>query len=465
MLLLVRVVLAAFFCSMFALSAGAATLEGIYKLAQQNDALLKAQSATAQANRETGNIYRAVLLPQINAGLSQAKSDTDIKGTNCDMVRAIDKSRANCSGVNTTTKRNSVTLTQQLVNAELWYDYKKGEKITKQADAQWLADELSLIVRVTDAYVNVLRTIDTYNTARTNEEAIARQLEQTQQRFNVGLIAITDVQESKASYDTARVDTLNARGNIGIAFEAVQVLTGEPLLDIAPLSEALPVRMPEPQERKKWEDVALENNPELVASALAFEAARENAKARRAAHLPTVSGSLQYNDSRVDSRFHPGSSLDDQTGNTIGVSLTVPLYSGGGISAASRQAYQQQMAAEDTLNNNRRNIVQQARSFQLAVNTDIARIAAGKQAIVSAQSAVDATQAGYDVGTRNIVDVLTSQQLLFKAKLAYSNARYQYILDALRLQQTAGTLSEDNLLKLNAWLLPEKSLARASYGI
>lgn len=442
---------------MMALPVQAETLQEVYKLAKDNDALLKSQAAQAAAGKETANIYRASLLPQASLEGNKSHSDYDIDGTRCA------KKGGHCNNVETDTDRGSLNISQKLFNMEAWYDYQKGKKQSEQAGAQYHADEMELTVRVTDAYINVLRAIDTYQTALAQEQAISRQLDQTKQRFDVGLIAITDVQESQASFDSAHVETLNAQGFIGIAFEAVQVLTGQPLESIAPLAPTLPIKMPEPTTQAEWEALALSNNPDLAVSALAVDAARNNAKARKSAHLPTVYGTYQHNDINSDIHSNPGNAFDDQNGDVVAVNLSIPLFSGGGVSAQRRQAYQQQMATEDNHTNNTRQTVQKARSYHLAVTTDIQRVAAQQQAIVSAQSALDATQAGYEVGTRNIVDVLDAEQRLYQAKLSHSNARYRYIIDMLRLLQTAGTLSEDNLLKLNEFLLPEQSLSRAAY--
>ncbi|HSC75947.1 MAG TPA: TolC family outer membrane protein [Pseudomonadales bacterium] len=444
-------------CAVLIYPASAETLQEVYQLARQNDALLKAQEASAAAGRETGNIYKSALLPQAELGASKVKSDTDLRGVRCSRLTG------NCNNVDTDTTRTAVSVSQALLNMEAWYDFQQGKKLSEQADAQYRSDEMELLVRVTQAYVGVLRAIDNYQTALAQEKAIERQLEQTRQRFDVGLIAITDVQESQATYDSAHVETLSALGNIGIAFEAVEVLTGQPLEKIAPLADGLPVKMPQPETQAEWERLALENNPDLAVSALSVDAARENAKARKAAHLPTIYGSFEHSNEDNEIDYNPGSANDDQNGNVIALNLRIPLYSGGGISASRRQAYQQQLAAEETFTNNQRNAVQGARSYYLAVSTDIQRVAAQQQAIVSAKSALDATQAGYEVGTRNIVDVLDAEQSLYRAKFLYANARYQYILNMLRLLQTAGTLSDDNVLKLNQWLQPEKSYSRSQF--
>ena len=444
-------------CAALVSPVGAETLQEVYQLARQNDALLKAQAATAAAGRETGNIYRSALLPQAEIGGTKYKSDMDIGGYRCAAAGG------NCNNVETDSTRTAVSVSQSILNMEAWYDFQQGKKLSEQADAQYRSDEMELLVRVTQVYIGVLRAIDNYQTALAQEKAIERQLEQTKQRFDVGLIAITDVQESQATYDSAHVETLSALGNIGIAFEAVQVLTGQPLEKIAPLADGLPVKMPQPEAQAEWERLALENNPDLAVSALSVDAARANAKARKAAHLPTVYGSFEHSDEDGSIDYNPGNLDDDQNGNVIALNLRIPLYSGGGISASRRQAYQQQIAAEETYTNNQRNAVQGARSYYLAVSTDIQRVAAQQQAIVSAQSALDATQAGYEVGTRNIVDVLDAEQRLYRAKFLYANARYQYILNTLRLLQTAGTLSDDNVLKLNQWIEPEKSYSRSQF--
>lgn len=447
----------------------AETLEDVFQEAKQNDAQLKAQAAQAAAGRETGNIYKAQLLPQAALGATKSRSKNDIHGYRCSGsgsgAGAAGFGNGHCDDVRSNTTSSDLTVTQTLFNMEQWYDFQKGKKLGDQADAQYRVDEMEFMVRVVEVYIGVLRAIDAHQTALAQEKAIERQLEQAKQRFDVGLIAITDVQESQATYDSARVETVSALGNIGIAFEAVEQLTGKRLDKIAPLSADLPIKMLQPEAQAEWEKLALENNPGLSVATLAVDAARENAKARRSAHLPTLYGSFQHSNSDGDINYGNGFGTlnDDMNGNAVAINLRIPLYSGGGVSAARRQAYQQQIATEEKLTDSQRSVVQGARSYHLAVTTDIQRVAAQKQAIVSAQSALDATQAGYEVGTRNIVDVLDAEQRLYRVKWLYSTARYQYILDTLRLLQTAGTLTEANVLTLNQWMEPEKSYERSQF--
>lgn len=444
----------------------AETLEEVYQLAKQNDALLKSQAAQAAADRETGNIYKARLLPQADINATKSRSKTDIDGYRCSSTGSSSfggTGSGHCDDVRNRSTTSNLTVSQTLFNMEAWYDFQKGKKISEQADAKYEADEMEFMVHVVDTYINALHAIDTYQTALAQEKAIERQLEQAKQRFDVGLIAITDVQESQASYDAAHVETLSAQGAIGIAFEAIEQLTGQRIEKISPLASDFPVKMIQPEAQAEWEKLALANNPNLSVAALGVDAARDNAKARRAAHLPTLYGSFQHSNSDGDANYGFGTMNDDMNGNTVALNLRIPLYSGGGVSAARRQAYQQQIAAEEKLTDSQRTVVQGARSYHLAVTTDIQRVSAQKQAIVSAQSALDATQAGYEVGTRNIVDLLDAEQRLHRAQMLYSTARYQYILDTLHLLQVAGTLTEDNVLKLNQWIQPDKSYSRAQF--
>lgn len=425
-------------CGWMSPSLQAETLSEIFALASDNDAQLKSARYSWLADREVAAISRAALLPQISLGASYSESDYD------------------SSSIDTEAEQYSATLSQSLFNMGNWASYQQGKQLANQADAQFRKNEQDLIVRVARAYTSALAALDAYETAKAEEAAIGRQLEQTKQRFEVGLIAITDVHESQASFDTAVVKRVKSQGDIGIAFEALEVITGQQIHGINPLTEAFPVNMPETS-RDEWVNLALSNNPDLIASRYAVEAARENARAKSAAHLPTLSGQIQYNDQ--DTRLSPGFDTD-QKGAVVTFSLNVPLYSGGGISASKRQAWYQLDAAREKLTSVERNAIQAARSQHLAVSTDVASVKAQQQAIISAQSALDATRAGYDVGTRNIVDVLNAEKLLYQTKLAWLNSRYQFIIDMLELKAVSGTLVPADIYGFEQWLDKETLLSR-----
>ena len=220
-------------------------------------------------------------------------------------------------------------------------------------------------------------------------------------------------------------------------------------------------RAQRPLDRAAWVDFALENNFSLQAARHAEEAARQNAKANKMEHAPTISGSFAYNDYSTNGDYTndpgtgletpPDSKLEDQVWQ---ISLEMPLYSGGAISARRRQSAQEYNAARENLINLTRNTVTSTRSLHMTVLSDISRVAARKKSIVSSQSALDATQAGYEVGTRNVVDVLNAQNTLFVAQRDYYNSRYDYIVNMLRLKEQAGILSPKDVYTLDAVLEP-----------
>lgn len=419
-------------------AAWADTLTEIYQLALENDAQLKAAKANVASGREFKNLFRAGLLPQINA--SYTISDSDFDDTSGGVT------------LPTTDERDtlSVSLSQNLFDLSVWYDYQRGNKLTEQAEATFAFDQQDLIVRVAEAYFNVLGAQANLSSAIAEETAIQRQLEQTQQRFDVGLIPITDVHEARAAYDSAVVARLAEEGNLGIAFEALTVITGESHDDLWELKEGFKAENPSPAARTEWVQFALDNNFQLKASKLGVDAALENSRSARSGHMPTVTGSFSYTDSESDGQNFGSDFELDRDGTSFQISLNVPIFSGGATSANRRQAHQDYLRTLELHNFTQRNTIQNTRSLHLAVTTDAARVKARKLAITSAQSALDATQAGYEVGTRNVVDVLDAQRVLYRSQRDYANTRYSYVLNLLRLKQQAGTLSPQDLLDLNA---------------
>lgn len=430
--------------------AQADTLNEIYQLAVENDHQLKADEAAYRSAREAKNIGRANLLPLISANASYSKSDLDVTQ----------------SGVTGPSEPENTTwgatLTQPLFNMAAWFGYQQGIDLTEKAEADFSAAQQDLIVRVATAYFNVLRAIDTLEASIAEENANSHQLAQTKQRFEVGLTAITDVHEAQASYDIATAQTLTARGNLGIAFEALEVLTGTAHDTIAPLKEDFPVLKPQPEARSEWVNFALQNNYALKSARLAAEASRRGAQASQAAHYPTLTASLGYSDS--DSEDGENILNNRATnGTTASLNLNVPIFEGGGTSARSRQAHGSAMQAEELYNKANRDTIQAARSLHLLVTTDVARVAARKQAITSSLSAVSATQAGYEVGTRNLVDVLQVQRTLYQARRDYSNALYDYVINQFQLKAVAGNLTPADVVKINEWLDDLAAVERAKY--
>ncbi len=442
----------------------AETLQDIYALALENDHQLKADTAAYNASKEALTIGRAGLLPQVSATASY--SDTEQTS-----VGKIQFGQPNSTyDVESQNESYSVTLTQPLFNMAAWFGYQQGIALSDQAKAQFSADQQSLIIRVSEAYFNVLRSIDNMETAQAEEKALGHQLEQTKQRFEVGLTAITDVHEAQAAFDNATATTLEALGNLGIAFEELEVLTGRSHDQVAPLVETFPVIKPEPMDRHEWVDFALQNNYSLSVAKLNSDAAQQNARSKASGHLPTVTGSYSYkdrNDTNTDLFFAGSPTVDNDTRvneqSTVAVQLDVPIFSGLRVSGERRQAYQQHMQAQELYNKTQRDIIQGARSLHLSVVTNVAQVKARQQAITSSNSALEATQAGYEVGTRNLVDVLVAQRNVYQAQRNYDDTRYGYIINMLRLKEVAGNLTPEDVLKLTQWLDAEKQVDRSTY--
>ncbi len=459
-------------CSLLAGPASADTLVDIYELALENDALLKSRVAQYNADIELEKLALAPLLPQARAGYSITDSETDTTSPNVylnpetNQLDTIDVT----STRNTDTDGYDVSLSQTLFNLSAWFGWRAGKETSLQAEATLSAAQQDLIVRVVQSYFGVLRAQDNLRASLAQERAFERQLEQTRQRFEVGLIAITDVYEAEAARDLAQVTRIVDENNVAVAKENLSVLTGQPPGELYVLGAEFDPRPPEPSDRSAWVDFALENNNQLAAARFAEEAARQNATSLKMGHAPTVTATYRYQDTETTGsirqdpeslfNFDPDS---DQTNETWQIRFDVPLFAGGSISANRRRAAEQFNVARESRINLTRNTVTQARSLHMTVMSDVSRVKARKQAIISTQSALDATQAGYEVGTRNIVDVLNAQDRLFAAQRDYANSRYDFVINSLRLKEVAGTLSPEDIARLEGFLLAPPA-ATASGG-
>lgn len=433
-------------------------LQEIYELSLKNDAQLKIAEASYRANIETEKQARSRLLPQVQADASY--SDNDNEQSNYSFLTGGPGRLSTDSDTQTTAW--GVSLNQPLFDLPAWFDFQSGKELTKQAEAQFSADQQALITRVALVYFNVLRETDNLRASKAEELATKRQLDQTQQRFDVGLIAITDVHEARAAYDAIVAQRLADEGNLATAYEAISILTGQPHANLWQLTEQFPVVDPQPVDRAQWVQFALDNNFSLKAARYASEASRQNSTSKRMEHAPTVNASLGYRDSNTDGSQDisidgtpiPGGIPGDADGTQQAamIELRVPIFTGGYVSSQRRQAAEQYNGALQQRIETERQVVQTTRARHIATMTDVQRVKARSQSIVSAQSAVDATQAGYEVGTRNVVDVLQAQRVLYAAMRDFANARYDYVMDYLRLKQLAGTLSPQDILDLNKWL-------------
>ena len=448
------------------LAMAADNLQTIYELALRNDPTIRAAEANYKAGLEFENLGRAGLLPQINAGATYNSTDLSNRGE----FPAGELLIPNNNDTKADTTAWGVSLDQRVFDMPAWFGFTEGKELTRQAQAQFAADQQDLIIRVAEAYFDVLRALDNLRVARAQERTNKRQLEQTQQRFDVGLIAITDVYESQAGFDLAVAQRLSDEGDLGVALERLSTLTGQKHDYVWLLKEDYPVLDPDPMEKEEWVNFALDNNYSIKAAAYSRDAANEFAKARKYEHAPKLTARLGYDDSSTDldrdtfgapDPNNPGETREvsssfnqDFDGTSIRLDLTLPLYSGGAISASRRQAYEQYNRAQELYAGTVRNTVQATRALHLQTTVDVATTKARRQSITSSKSAFEATQAGYEVGTRNIVDVLNVQQNLFTAARDYANARYQYVIDMLSLKREAGIISPRDVYELNNWLTP-----------
>lgn len=441
---------------------GAEDLMQIYQQARQADPTL----ATADANKGAADagigIARSPLLPQISAGLSYLHSDstsTSISaqpdGTGNYVLIPISSTGRDRS------RQAQAQLTQTLFNWKDVENLRSAHASSAGADSDYDAALQDLMVRTTSAYFNVLTAEDQLTFAKGNEKALSRQLDQAEQRYKVGLSAITDVHEARANHDAAVAQVISAKNAVDNAREAVIQITGKSFGDLKKLRKDLPLEQPQPDSAKAWVDVALKNSPVLASSEHGLDAARHYVSAQRAGFYPTLSASLVRTDTpswgtrtsnygSLASLGIPGNAISGDT--TIGITLNVPIFTGGLVSSQLHQAVFQRDAARDQVEFTRRGVIANTRNAYRAVIAGISEVEATKQAVVSAQSALDATQAGFEVGTRTIVDVLLSQQQLFQAQSAYSQARHQFVLNGLQLKASAGVASIKDVQSINALL-------------
>lgn len=419
-------------------------LVNVYQEAVNNNADLAAARAEYAARKEIVPQARAGLLPNLSAG-------ADINNTRTQIDRPA--MAATRSG-----NVYQATLSQPIFRADRWFQLQAAEAVNEQAALELSATEQNLILQSAVDYFSVLRAQDTLASTKAEEAAFKRQLDQAQERFDVGLSDKTDMLQSQASYDTSRANRIIARRQVEDAFQALTTLTNRDYNAIEGIVHTLPVLAPTPNDAKAWVDTASQQNLNLLASNYAVSAAEETLRQRKAGHAPTLDAIASYKRGDNDALgfSNPNFTGQNYGGNveerSIGVELNIPIYSGGLTSSQVREAYAQLNQSEQHREALRRQVVENTRNLHRAVNTDVEQVQARKQSIISNQSAVEATEVGYQVGTRNIVDVLDAQRQLYSSVREYNNTRYDYIIDNLRLKQAAGTLSPSDLQDLSRYL-------------
>ncbi|CAN1595578.1 TolC family outer membrane protein [Pseudomonas sp. B21-028] len=422
-------------------------LVSVYQEAVDNNADLAAARAQYGAQKEVVPQARAGLLPNLSAGADLNNSRTELDQPAMTATRSATVYQA--------------TLSQPLFRADRWFQLQAAKSVNEQASLQLSATEQNMILQSAESYFNVLRSQDNLASTKAEEAAFKRQLDQSNERFDVGLSDKTDVLQSQASYDTARANRIIAQRQVEDAFEALITLTNRQYNSIQGIVHTLPILPPVPNDAKAWVDTAAKQNLNLLASNYAVDAAEDTLRQRKAGHAPTLDAIAQYKKGDNDGLGFTNPSPTgqryggDAEQRTIGLQLSIPIYSGGLTSSQVRESYSQLTQTEQQREGLRRQVVENTRNLHRAVNTDVEQVQARRQSIISNQSAVEATEIGYQVGTRNIVDVLDAQRQLYTSVRNYNNARYDYILDNLRLKQAAGTLSPADLQDLSRYLKPD----------
>ena len=346
-----------------------------------------------------------------------------------------------------------VSLTQSVFNLPNWYSFQSAEATDRAAAVNLAAQEQDLIMRVATAYFDVLRAQDLLETNIQEEEAAQRSLEQTQQREAVGLVAITDVYDSQAAYDLARNTTILQQDFLRSRYEALEAITGQGHPDIDELLDNFPIVEVEGN-LNQWETQADNNSLAIAAAEFNLDASRQTLRARKSDGLPTLDLQGFYGHivtaPIVSQGIQIGGGASDRT--QLALNLNIPLYTGGTLSSRKRAAEYNVVAAQESLELTKRELTQNIRNAYRRVNTDVLVIAQRQQSITSAQSALDATELGAEVGTRNIVEVLLARENLFRALRMYADARYTYVIDTLVLKQIAGILTPQDIIELNEWL-------------
>lgn len=421
--------------------AGAIDLTQVYELALASDPAYQGAGSANRASQELAPQAKARLLPNMDLTHSTNGNILDVKQANSIAVG---------SG---TRKFNSsqwqLSVTQPLYRRDLWIQIGQADSRINQADAAYAFALQDLMLRTAQRYFDVLRAEDELQFAVAEMEAFQQQLNQSKQRFEVGLIAITDVEEAQAGFDLARAQVISAENQLDVARELLREVTGQYHLELAGLGSNLPLVTPEPDNIDTWTEIALQQNLQLMSALYASDVARDEIRRVESGHLPTVDLVGTHTRSGSNGGFSGGS---DSEQTVLGFRLNIPIYQGGFTVSRTRETRHLYQQSIDEVERVRRATHRQTRDAYLGVKSGISRVGALEQAVKSTESARAAIEAGFQVGTRTSVDVLDAERDVFRAKRDLAGARYTYIIDTLTLKQAAGTLSEDDIRLVNAWL-------------
>ena len=431
-------------------------LQDVYQLALEKDPQVLRAAANVDVNKEGIIQARASLYPNISMSLGAEKGVTRGSSMVANPVTGIDE-RVYSRGESITTNYG-FSLTQEVFNLSTWQNLEQAEKTSLQTIATYEQAKQSLITRVSDVYFAVLKAQDDLELADAEKNAIERQLEQTNQRFKVGLTAITDVHEAQSSFDASVARVIRAKNNVEIQKEILREITGKYHANLAVLNTERFSTSKLNQSPEDWVSIAQTNNQELQAQTIAMDIAKNNIDIAFSGHLPTVSLSMSKGRRDVNAVEERAAGVTERSNpfpgdsKSIGLSVSVPIFSGFATDSRVKQAQARYVVASEDRELTYRRIVRTVRTSYANVLTLISTIKAQEQAVISAESALKATEAGFEVGTRTIVDVLNSTQALFSAKRNLSSSRYDYILAVLQLKQAAGTIKDSDVADISQGL-------------
>ena len=427
----------------FSINIEADSLLDIYNDALENDPQYKSAEFSYLSGKEIKVQGRAALLPNISINAQ----------TNWNEYYQNGELRNEYNNFNT-----SARLSQPLIRLDSWFKYRQSKFLTDAAEADFAYSQQALIVRTAELYFNVLRAIDNLSAARSEEKAIKKQLDQIRQRYEVGLSAVTEVQEAQLAFDLSLASRTKVEGEVYTAKESLNALVGREIISLDGLVNDLNVSNPVPASKEEWARKAVENNFRLQAANLRKFASKNNARSVASNHLPKVdivgvqteSETNQYSFDGFNTGGGFNITVPDETQrDTYSLQLSMPIFQGGAVISRTKQAYAESNKSSEDALFTERNVIQDVRSQYSNVVTLVANLRAQKQAVVSASSALEATRVGYEVGTRNIVDLLQAEKNLYSAERNLSNAKYDYLITTLRLHLAAGTLTPENLIEIN----------------
>ena len=441
----------------------AASLLDVYEQALVNDPRIKEAFANKEAIIEAKPQARSFILPQLSGSASFSDTDSDGRSTfQQKIINPINGEEVVITN-NTDFLQESetlqwdVTLRQAIFDYGSWMNLRKANKTVAQAEIDYLAAEQDLIIRVANAYFNVLAAEDTLEAEQAARQAIEKQLDQAQKRFDVGLIAITDVQEAQAAYDQSVANEITSKRNLATAKESLRAITDSYPGQLNKPDNNLPLIMPNPQSEADWVETSLEQNLSYLSAQVGVEIAKSEIKVQRSGHLPTIGIQASKRDIDTDSfRSDSGSEFspadNENINEGVGVQLNLPLYSGGQVTSRVRQAVAKHRASKEKLERVARETTRIARDSYLGVISGIATVKALQQSVKSSATALQATEAGYEVGTRTTVDVLDARRRLYSSQKNLAISKYDYLKNILQLKQAAGTLTQSDLEQINNWL-------------